>query len=812
MLDLKTKSAIDKARQILVGKIPNPSTQVEQITLAMLYKFMDDMDQESIQLGGQATFFSGNYEQYSWKNIMSNKISSYERYNKYTEGLEKFYSHPRLPQTFKDVFKNASVPFKEPDILTLFLKEIDTGLSYGDSEQLGDAYEYLLSVLGSQGDLGQFRTPRNIIDFMVEITAPKKNDLILDPACGTAGFLISAYRYILKENTDKRLGDKLNFDERMEILKHITGYDIEPSMVRIAEMNMFLHGANDPDITEYDTLTMEDKWEEKFDVILANPPFMTPKGGIKPHSKFSIKANRSEILFVEYILRHTKRNGRGAVVVPDGIVSNSGRQSKSYVELRKLLLESKSVYAVVSLHPYVFKPYADVKTSIIFFDKSIQTDKVLFVTVANDGFEKGERRREIEANDLPEAKKIILKFHEDLANGNLIEQKSIESDVQNVIVSYDKIKNSSYLLRGERYLVGKTLNENVNHVLFGDITEEVKGKSEPQDTIYSISNKRGFIKSDDYFKDYFEVDDKEKYNRIVNGTFAFNPARINVGSIALYENDVPGCISPMYKRFKIKDDYLEKINPKYLLAIMKSEYARSFINNKRTGVRGSVDLDALSSLKIPVPNNDEQKIIASKMNMIEKLSESKDTIKFSVLEDDEWKKVPITELFDFEKGSQQISKNKTGKYSLVTTSSIVDSDHYDYDEEAICVPMISSKGHGVAELKKIFYINGKFCCGDILMVMRKKANTEFNMKFYYYYFSTYLDKYFTRLMTGTSNVGFTLDDVKNIEIPYPEINVQDRITNEGLKYEIVIQNIETLETECFNQIDQMISNMQKQKD
>lgn len=808
MLDSKTKALIDSARDILVGKIPSPSAQVEQITLAMLYKFMDDMDKESVQLGGKASFFKDEYSKYSWSKIMSQTIGAQERYNLYTEGLEKFYSHPQLPQTFKDVFKNASVPFKEADILTMFLKVIDTGLSYSDSEQLGDAYEYLLSVLGSQGELGQFRTPRNIISFMVDIVAPTKKDMILDPACGTAGFLISAYKYILQSNTDKRLGDKLNFDERMEVLKHITGYDIEPSMVRIAEMNMFLHGANDPDISEYDTLTMDDKWEEKFDVILANPPFMTPKGGIKPHSKFSIKANRAEILFVEYIFRHTKRNGRGAIIVPDGIVSNSGKQSSKYVELRKMLVDDKSVYAVVSLHPYVFKPYADVKTSVIFFDKSIQTDKVLFVTINNDGFEKGERRRKIDLNDLPEAQRIIKEYHDMLIIGTDIQQEKMESDIQNIIVDTDRITENSYILRGERYLVGNSVDENIDHLLFGEITEEVKLASTLDDEIYSISNKNGFVKSSDFFNNYFEVDDKSKYIRVEKGVFAFNPARINVGSIALYENDAPGCISPMYKRFKIKDEYKDTINEKYLLALIKSDYAKAYINNKRTGVRGSVDLTNLAELKVPIPSIDEQKIIATKMNMIYSLNNTKDQIVYTVKESKSWEKVAIDTLFDFKKGNQQISKNKPGEYSIVTTSAIAPSDHYDYEDEAICVPMTSSKGHGVAELKRIFYINGKFCCGDILMVMRKKKDVTLNMKFYYYYLSTYLDKYFTRLMTGTSNVGFTIDDLKGIEIPYPRIEEQNRIAEDGKKYEKALDVLTNLEFECTKQIDDFISDME----
>ena len=408
MLNTKTKNAIDKARNILVGKIPSPSAQVEQITLAMLYKFMDDMDQESINLGGKATFFSDEYEQYSWKNIMSQMMSSQERYNKYTEALEKFYSHPSLPQTFKDVFKNASVPFKEADILTMFLKEIDDGLSYEDSEQLGDAYEYLLSVLGSQGDLGQFRTPRHIIDMMVEIVDPKKNETILDPACGTAGFLISAYKHIIRANTDKTPGDMMNFDERMEVLKHITGYDIEPSMVRIAEMNMFLHGATDPDIFEYDTLTDDSKWDEKFDVILANPPFMTPTGGIKPHRRFNINAKKSEVLFVDYIQSHLKSEGRAGIIVPDGVVF---KMDKAFTEERKILLEN-SLYCVISLPSGVFNPYSGVSTCILLLDKkkAKQTDKVLFVELTNDGMTLGTQRKPIEGNEIPELIELIKKY------------------------------------------------------------------------------------------------------------------------------------------------------------------------------------------------------------------------------------------------------------------------------------------------------------------------------------------------------------------------------------------------------------------
>lgn len=181
MLNSETKRIIDSARDILVGKLPAPNTQVEQITLAMLYKFMDDIDQESLELGGVVNYFVGDFEKYSWREIMKKSVSSQNRMNLYIEALEKFYLHPSLPRTFKEIFKNATVPYRDPEVLTLFLKEIDK-LNYGDSEILGDGYEYLLSILGSQGELGQFRTPRHIINFMVDVVDPQKDETILDKA------------------------------------------------------------------------------------------------------------------------------------------------------------------------------------------------------------------------------------------------------------------------------------------------------------------------------------------------------------------------------------------------------------------------------------------------------------------------------------------------------------------------------------------------------------------------------------------------------------------------------------------------------
>ena len=305
-----TKQHIDAARQVLVGKVPDPKAQVEQITNALIYKFMSDMDLQAVEAGGKASFFVEGYEQYAWRKIMDLRLSGQERLDLYVRGLDSMAGNLHLPDLFRAIMKGAFLPYRDPETLNLFLKEINW-FTYENSENLGDAYEYLLSVLGSQGAAGQFRTPRHIIDFMVAVMGPKKDEKILDPACGTAGFLISAYKYITAQHQEKGLTP----DEKQKLAGNLVGYDISPDMVKISQVNMYLHNFPDPKIYEYDTLTSEARWDDDFDVIMANPPFMSPKGGIRPHQRFAIQANRSEVLFVDYIMEHLTPHGRAAVIV-----------------------------------------------------------------------------------------------------------------------------------------------------------------------------------------------------------------------------------------------------------------------------------------------------------------------------------------------------------------------------------------------------------------------------------------------------------------------------------------------------------------
>jgi type I restriction enzyme M protein len=191
------------------------------------------------------------------------------------------------------------------------------------------------------------------------------------------------------------------------MINNLAGYDISPDMVKLALVNMYLHGFPEPKIHEYDSLTSEKRWDETFDVILANPPFMTPNGGIVPHKRFSVQSGKAEALFVDYILEHLNIRGKGGIVIPEGILEN---YTKDFVKIRKMLIDN-GLYTIISLPVGTFNPYSgNIKTSIVLFDRTVKKDSILHFQVDHDGFDLGRNRNPIKVNDLPEAKNAIIEF------------------------------------------------------------------------------------------------------------------------------------------------------------------------------------------------------------------------------------------------------------------------------------------------------------------------------------------------------------------------------------------------------------------
>jgi type I restriction enzyme M protein len=502
MLDVTTKNRINSARDMLVGKVPNPISQVQQITFALIYKFMNDMDKQNLELGGDRGFFKGELEAYAWDNLISNRIEATPALELYSQGLEKLAIAEHIPPLFRKMFKNAFIPYKNGTTFKSFIKIINE-FDYKHSEKLGDAFEFLLSVLGSQGDAGMFRTPRHIIDFMVELMNPQKSERVLDPACGTAGFLISAYKHILKNNssnynpkTDKPAfeataasvaeigygdedkhfsGDKLKSDDRAKLNDNIFGYDISPEMVQFSLVNFFLHQCPNPQVFEYDSLTSTDRWGEDAEVILANPPFMTPKGGIRPHDKFGVKSNRAEVLFVDYIAEHLSLHGRAAIIVPEGVIFQS---ANAYKQLRQKLIEKNFLAGVISLPAGIFNPYSGVKTSILWLDRTLatKTDKIFFAKITADGFDLGAQRRPNNKNDLPAIFRAAKEYSAAVSQGKAFDPAS---HTQTTLVEKTKIaENGEYNFSADRYLEAKVTNSDYPMVSFGEVCEINPKKNE----------------------------------------------------------------------------------------------------------------------------------------------------------------------------------------------------------------------------------------------------------------------------------------------------------------------------------------------
>ncbi len=631
MLDTDTKRRIDTARDILVGKVPDPKNQVEQITIALIYKFMDDMDAEAEELGGKRKFFAGDFARYGWAKLMRSGLGGHETLNLYAEAIAKMPENPGIPPLFRDIFKNAYLPYRDPETLRAFLKIIDE-FTYDHSERLGDAFEYLLSVLGSQGDAGQFRTPRHIIDFMVAVVDPKKNETVLDPACGTAGFLISSYKHILKSNTDAKGQSTLTPDDKGRLAQNFKGYDISPDMVRLSLVNLYLHGFTDPHIYEYDTLTSQDRWNEYADVILANPPFMSPKGGIKPHNRFSVQAKRSEVLFVDYMAEHLTPGGRAGIIVPEGIIFQS---QTAYTQLRKMLVEEFLV-AVVSLPAGVFNPYSGVKTSVLILDKSLakKANTIAFFKIENDGFGLGAQRRAVGGEELTQVKTELAAYLQALRSGQSAD------DLQQtcgLIVAKEKIAaNGDYNLSGERY--GETTRLRFSDYEFRKLGELCVIKTGKKDV--NSGNENGKYP-------FFTC----ARNHTYSDEYSFDTEAIliagngDVGSVQYYSGKFEA-----YQRTYVLSDWVG-VTGRYLYFLLNDRLKETVSKLRLGNTMPYIKLGMLADFELPLPPLDMQKEIVTEIEGYQKVINGAravlDNYRPHIPIHPDWPMAPLSEAADF---------------------------------------------------------------------------------------------------------------------------------------------------------------------
>ncbi len=767
MLDTITKRRIDDCRDILVGKLPDPKAQIEQITIGLIYKFMDDMDKEAIQLGGNAKFFSGDYKKYSWDSLFDTKVTAVEMLRLYSEAIESMEKNPNIPQLFRDIFNNAYLPYRDPETLKLFLKTIGE-FEYTHSEKLGDAFEYLLSVMGSQGDAGQFRTPRHIIDFLVAAVDPSKNDTILDPACGTAGFLISAFKHIKERNKNS-----LTPDERKKLIQNFVGYDISPDMVRLSLVNLYLHGFSDPYITEYDTLSSEERWNENFDVILANPPFMSPKGGIRPHKKFTISSNRSEVLFVDYIAEHLNPKGRAGIIVPEGVIFQSG---KAYKELRKMLVDNY-LYAVVSLPSGVFNPYSGVKTSILLMDKQLAktTKEILFIKIENDGFGLGAQRNAVKGGQLAEALETIRSFQ----NNKYVSSSAVEN--AHAVSKTEIVKNGDYNLSGERYKISQDLSRiKFEIVSIGNVFKTSSGgtplkkheKYYQNGTVPWLRSgevAQGYINSAEIYitEEALKNSSAKMFpkNSVLVAMYGATAGQVGILKFEASTNQAICAILPNKKAI-----------PEYIYLILKSQ-KEYLISLSGGGAQPNISQTIIRDLKIPLPPLSIQEEIVAEIEGYQKIIDGArmvvENYKPNIDIEPGWemlelgglaknldgKRVPITK-----------SDRTEGKYPYYGASGIVDyvSD-FIFDEDIL---LISEDGANLlARVTPIaFSVSGKVWVNNHAHVLRfEKFETQ---KFVEYYLNSIS---LERFITGSAQPKLNQKALNSIPIPFPKLEVQKKI-------------------------------------
>lgn len=410
------RQSVDQLMNILyAGGVNNPMDSIEQLSYLLFLRLMSERDDEFTALSSSyKPVFSGKWAKYAWGNFVT--LTGDQLFDAAREAIENLHELPSMPPTGKLLFNRATLKIYDRPTLRAVIQGINE-MDLGEHEGIdlkGDMYEYLLNQIATSGTNGQFRTPRHIIDLIVKLVDPQPGKRIVDPACGTAGFLIAAFNHIKAQNTSKaelqrgRLtGDKLEAAQWKFIESQaFTGFDNDANMVKIAILNLYLHRLEKADIRLFNPLTQSLGGVypgQKYDYILANPPFA---GRIQEESileDLNLNTRATELLFLKWFIDHLTPEGRAGVIVPNGVLFGG---TKAAIKIRELLIQEYGLQAVVNLPSGVFKPYSGVGTAILIMDrakaKRKKDDFIWFYDLTADGYSLDDKRTPIEANDIPD--------------------------------------------------------------------------------------------------------------------------------------------------------------------------------------------------------------------------------------------------------------------------------------------------------------------------------------------------------------------------------------------------------------------------
>ena len=554
-------------------------------------------------------------------------------------------------------------------------------------------------------------------------------------------------------------------------------------MVRLSRVNMYLHHFTKPKISEYDTLTSEEKWDDCYDVILANPPFMTPKGGIMPHNRYRVKAKRSEVLFVDYIAEHLNPTGRAAIIVRSIVFQSAN----AYKELRKYLVDDGLLYAVISLPAGVFNPYSGVKTSILLIDKSFARlkDEILFVKLNNDGFDLGAQRREIEGSEIPEIIRIVQKYHADL------EPQTADNDILHhplvTIASKERVAEQDYILVGERYKVDKSLDTTYPVVPLSDICEINAENKNPtlafgdDEFIYidisSVENGTGKV---DFSNKIKGTDAPSRAKRAVKkGDILFSTVRPNLKAYGYVEREDCDCCvaSTGFAVISAKSMVLSK----YVYYMLYSEPVQTQLSSMMgKGAYPSVNQKDVSQIQIPLPSLSIQEDFVSELNSYQKIIDGArqvvENYKPSIPISSSWEVIPLRNLcenLDSKRIPITSSDRETGDVPYYGASGIVDYvKDYIFDEPLL---LISEDGANLLARSTpiAFSISGKTWVNNHAHVL--KFNNIYTQRFVEFYINQ-VD--ISQYITGAAQPKLSQANLNKICIPCPNIEVQEKTVRE----------------------------------
>ncbi|GAC1606589.1 MAG: hypothetical protein NVS3B3_07120 [Aquirhabdus sp.] len=828
---------IDNLMDRLFGAgVASHATIIEQINYLMFLRALTQHDEEAKLLNpDHDEIFNGELKKYRWDNLlMLNAEVLFDT-------LEEAYR--KLPELTTDktvalLYRNAHIKIYDKPTLRVLVHEIeklvtelDAAARHGSKDIFGDMYEYLLSKLAQAGTNGQFRTPRHIIKFMVDVVNPEKGETILDPACGTGGFLVEALNHLRTKYTSERFKkdgtfpmDELSGDERDFIFNHaFTGFDSDEDMVKFGVMNLYLHNLSHASIKRQNTLVDTAGDRTKWDVILANPPFAGKIEAESVSEDLRMGTRATEVLFVRYMIDHLSPNGKAAIVVPEGIIFQT---TSAHTELRQRLIDS-GLWCVVSLPAGVFQPYSGVKTSILLIDKELtiqhKFDRLMFININTDGFELNAQRRATGYSDLDSAREFLLECKKEIkadrVRENLFPFQNEKIDIAQLSYHFEAVKRSriiedpTHSLNMGKYSQVRADNSQWPMVELGD---EKYFKIESGGTPDS--------KNPDYWNGSIKwatlvdlpsanlVSDIESTKRTITESGLKNSSakilpvgtvlvssRATIGRIGIARTEL--ATNQGFKNIVIRDQ--DVVLPEYV-AVMITYLVPEMEANASGGTFKEISKTNFSKLRIPLPPIDVQNQIVKELDNYQKIADSAQTIvktyKADMAIDHSWPLVKLGELIrglnaGVSVNSESRPKNE-GEKGILKTSAVtygvfnpqenkviieLELDRAKINPKKDCI--IISRMNTEDLVGASAYVDRDYA--DLYLPDRlwqaEKANDTFSMKYVHYIISSpRFRKAISGLSGGTSGSmkNITKPGFLNLEIPLPSLEIQLKIVNE----------------------------------